>query len=223
VTSSRCDLERPLDAEVAAHLREVMILIWLLIENVRRIDRFLLRAPVPSEKLIELSDLLNSYDFQVCDERSLCDVATREHEPAIAGSSRGIGNYQGAAHGPYRTIQAELATDGVARQQVVLDLTTCGQDSGSQGQIEAGTTLAQVCGRQIYRDTSKWKLESAVEKRCANSLTRFLDCRIWKADDRERWETGLDIRLHRDLCRIDAQKGKAGRCSEHSPKLGGDR
>ena len=181
----------------------------------RRVDRRLGRSPAARQETLELRHALDADHVEPRDQRCLVRVGARQDQALTAGPPGGGRNRERPPHGPHRAVQAELAADRVARQPLGLNLPAGREQRRRQGEVESRPRLAQVGGSEVDGDAPQRELEPGVDQRRPHALARLLHRGVGQADDRERRQARMDVRLDGDLDCVDTAE-REGRRREAS-------
>jgi hypothetical protein len=178
-----------------------------------------LGAPRAGQEVGQLPEASHSDHREGIDQRCLIGVLAGNDHAAMAGSQRGVGDRERAAHRLDGAVQTQLAKDGEGCERLPVHLGARAQHRGGERQIESRPCLSQVRGREVDRYPPKGKLEAAVEKRRAHALARFLHSRVGETDDRECRQPRMDVGFDGDLDGLDSDRGERRHAREHRADL----
>ena len=187
------DRERADRARMAADVGEVRRL-GSLGPVARRGRRRLGRAPAAQDRR-DLGQTGDARHRQPVDERRLTSALARDDEAGEARPARTLGDGQDPAAVAQLPAERELAEDRPALKLGGGQLLGGGQDAAGRREVEAGTHLAQMRGREVDRDPPLREREVRVQQRGVDALTRFAHGRIRAPDDRKRGQATAQVNL----------------------------
>ena len=132
-----------------------------------------------------------------------------------ARAAEGVYEDEGAGHRPDGAVEAELADHTDTLDGGLGQLARCDDDPESDGELEAGSRLANRGRREIDGDPLHRPLERRREDRRPGPFARLADCGVGEADDAVRREPGRDVNLHGDDLAVEAEQGCAQDRCEH--------
>ena len=139
----------------------------------------------------------------VADECCLLGAGVGQHQRTCRPTGLAPQRQSHRERAAYRTQvagQRQLAGEFEAFERGHIDLTARREDTQRDRQIEAAGFLRQIGRRQIDRDALVvWKLQAAVQQRCAHPLARFLHFGIGQPDQREVRQAVREVHLDRDF------------------------
>ena len=139
-----------------------------------------------------------------------------------AGAPGPFGRDERARHRPKPPVERELADRGVPFERFRRHLVGGGEHGERDRQVEARPLLAQRGRCEVDRDAPlRGPLELGRRDSRAHSFLRLLARPVGEADDRERRQPPLEVRLDLDAARVDADERVGDRACEHRPTLGG--
>ena len=125
---------------------------------------------------------------------------------------------------PQPPVERELADRGVARERLGRQLVGGGEHGERDRQVEARPLLAQRGRREVDGDAPlRRPLELGRGDPAADALLRLLAGAVGEADDRERRQPLLEVRLDLDPARVEADERVSDRACEHVATLGAAR
>ena len=154
-------------------------------------------------------------NLEPLDQRGLARVSLGDQQVGEPGSPSAQSDGQGTTNRFDLAAERQLAVQRIAFDRFAGNLFGCGQQPDRDREIETGTGLAHVRGREIDRDPLLWKLEARVENGGSHPLTRLADGTVGKADQGEGGKPPANVDLHGDLVAGDAFEGEGGYTREH--------
>ncbi len=200
----------------------------LLAPHVPQVERTSSRLPVGGDVLrrLELSAQVRHGVGEMPDadrldsgKRRLRARLVRTDEPLEPCTPRAFGNGEHASDAPEPAVERELTARCMLGEPIARDLPRRGQKRERDWQIEARALLLQLGGREIDRRPVAGPFELGGFDPAPDALLRLLAGAVDKADDGERRHAALNVRLHLDTARLQADEGKGDRAREHASKL----
>ena len=219
VTACCRDLERPHDAQVTAHIGEIVLVRRSRQEDLVWIDCLTVGSPGSGQESLQLADPLYPHHVQTSYKGGFAHVCPWHHKAPRPGSPCRISDRKRAPDRPDQPVQAKLTTYRILIQFVGLDLATSCEQRRRQREVETGAGLAQVGWREIRRYPPEGKLEATIDDRGPDTFAGFLDGGIWQTNNGKGRQTCLDVSFDRDRRSIDADKRECGRSCQHAMKL----
>ena len=160
-------------------------------------------------------EMAKRHRLDACERRLGCGARGAEQplEPALAGA---LGGGEHSAHRPYAAVERQFADGGVPVQALAWDLVRRREHGEGDGQVEAGALLPQARRREVHRDPVPRPFETCCSHARPHSMLRLLAGAVCKADDREAWQSALDVRLHLHAPRVEADESVSDRAREHT-------
>ena len=156
--------------------------------------------------------------FDSC-KRCLGARFMRTDDAVELGATRTLGDGQHAADAAEPPVEPKLTARRVLGQPRARNLVRRGEQRERDRQIEAGAFLLQLRRRQVDGDAIVGKLQLCRENPAPDALLRFLARPVGQPDDRQRRRAALNVRLHLDAPRLEADEGKGDRAREHPARL----
>jgi hypothetical protein len=128
---------------------------------------------------------------------------------------RALRRRQHSADGTHAAVERELAEDRVAVEALLRDLVGGGEDRQRNGEVEAGSLLAQRRRSEVHGDAMGRPLEPGRHDARAHTVFRLLARAVGKTDDREAGQAALDARLDLDPAGVEADQRVRDRPCEH--------
>ncbi len=149
------------------------------------------------------------------DRQRLVAVRQRDDHLAQAGATRHQRRRQAARDAAHGAIEGELSQDEEIGQAGRRQVAVRRQDAEGDRQVEPGSLLAQVGGRQADGDAARRDLEPGVADGGAHAVGALAHRRVGKPDGVDSGETPADVALDEEGDRFDAEENGASDPGEH--------
>ncbi len=143
--------------------------------------------------------------------------AEEVREPRLA---RALRRRQHAADRPQPPVQRQLADRGVAAERFRGNLPRGREHRQRDRQVEAGSFLPELGGREVDGDPPRRPLELGRGDPGADSFLGLLTGAVGEPDDRERRDAELQVRLDLDPARVESDERVRDGACEHMTTLG---
>jgi len=136
-----------------------------------------------------------------------------------SGATRTFGDRKHSADTTQTAVERKLAARRVLGKAGAWKLMRRREQRQGDRQIEPRALLLQLCGRKVDRDATPRKVQLRGKNSTAYALLRLLAGAVSEPDDGQRRCATLDVRLHLDVPRLEADEGKGDRAREHTSTL----
>ena len=140
-------------------------------------------------------------------------------EPRQPGLPRPFCRRQDAADRAQPPVERELADGGVPDERVGRHLPRGRQHRQRDRQVEARALLPELGRGEVDGDPAQWPLELGRGDPAPHPLLRLLARAVGEADDRERRQAPLEVRLDLHPAGVEADKRMRDRSCEHVSTL----
>ena len=140
----------------------------------------------------------------------------RAEDPLETRPARTLGDGECAADRPHAAVERELADGRMLGEPLGRQLPRGRQHRERDREVEAGALLAQAGGREVDRDPLQRPLELGRADAAADAVLRLGAGPVGEPDDREAGQAAVDVRLHLDAPRLEADEGVGDGAREHS-------
>ncbi len=167
--------------------------------------------------------------FAQVDDRNRLDACQRDLRRRLCGADqaylpvpvRPVGDCDRTGDGPDASVQPELAERGVLREALQWDLPRRGEDGERNGEVEAGSLLAQCRRREVDGDPALGRPGQPRRRdACPDAVLRLLTGSVGQPHDRERGQPAWQVCLHVHAPRLEADECIRDRAREHPATLG---
>ncbi len=153
-------------------------------------------------------------------ERGLGARVVGADDPLQTRAAGPLGDGQHAADAAQAAVEGELSARRMLRETFPRQLVRRGEEREGDRQVEAGALLLQLCRGQIDRDPATGPLQLGGQDPASDPLPCLLAGAVGEPDDRQRRRlAALNVRLHLDTTRLEADEGKGDRAREHHSNL----
>jgi hypothetical protein len=153
--------------------------------------------------------------LQPLDHRGLGHVGLGQENRLVAGSPRGQGHGERAAHRTQAALETDLAQDHLLSQPLLRQLPAGDQDAQRDGKVERRSVLADIGWREVDGDPFEGEGKTGVGERGTDPLPAFLHRTLRQPDCRERRQTTGDVHFDVYRIRIDTQYRRGLNSGEH--------
>ena len=216
VRARRRDRQRADRRRMPAHVGEVDGIGGLGARRRRRRCGRRLRHRSAAQDRGDLAQARHARDHEPLDQRRLACALARDDEPRDLRTSGALRDSEHAAAVTQLATERQLAEDRPALQVLGRDLLGCREQPAGGCEVEAGTDLAQVRGREVDRDAPLRKREARVQQCGMDALARLTHGRVAAADDREGRQAGTQVDLDGDSPRGEAVDRESCDAGEHA-------
>jgi hypothetical protein len=216
VSTGRSQLERATRAFLSTHLGEIgRCPCASAVRRKRWLGLELVLAAEVRDSLGEVPDRNGGDTGEGCFPRGV----GRAEEAFGAEPSRALGDGKNAADPTQAPVERELADCGRPFERVTGQLVGRRKQGQRDGQIEAGTLLAQLRRGEVDRDAPFRELQLGGGDSTPDPLARLLTRTVGEADDREAGDAIANVRLYVDPAGFDADERMRDRACKHTATL----
>ena len=205
------ELERTSRALLAAYVREIGLIGLRLL--VRRVGRW------RPQLATEVGDRLREVAHRHCLDSAQLRLARRlgsAQNPLEPRAPRPFRDGERTAHGPDASVEGQLAHCRMLREPLDRKLPRRRQHRQCDREVEAGSFLPQTRGSEVDGDPFQRPLQLRGADAAADAVLGLGAGPIGQPDDGEPRKAAVDVRLHLDAPRLDADEGVGDGAREHS-------
>ena len=216
------NFQRAFRGHLAAHVTQIDRVLAGFGEHLRSVHGDGLKRFRRVDHIHSLRQRLYGEDVDAFDDGGFARIRFGDHDVLYAAIARRQRGGEGAAHGTDAAVQRELAEKHVRVENLPEKRALASHQTEGHGQIERGTFLSNVSGREVDRDSLIHReIEAAISERGFDSLAAFLHRNVRQSDDVEiALVAGADVYLDFHEIGVDAKHGGAKCFEEHPKKLG---